>query len=192
MVTAEIIGFSKVLSFMESLKAGVRTTIKQEMERQAVNLQNTVKDGYLSGQALGVRSGHLKRSIAKQVTEDYGHFEGLVGTNLAYGRFWELGFHGVEHVRGFTRVMRFATHKSGSRLMTQSDLIYGPSRKSAYSMLVFAKRGDKKASEMKGTVRPFDRTVNQDARPFLSPALAQLAPSIRAALEAALQRALKS
>lgn len=92
MVSAELIGVEKVLSFMQSIRPGVASTIRAEMERQTITLQNKVKDDYLSGGALNVRTGTLKRSISKRVTEADGHYEGIVGTNVKYGRYWEQGF----------------------------------------------------------------------------------------------------
>ena len=92
MVTAEIIGATKVLSFMESMKSGVKAGVKQEMSRQVIALQNKVVQDFLNGQALHVRTGHLRRSITSKTTEADGHFEGIVGTNLKYGAAWELGF----------------------------------------------------------------------------------------------------
>lgn len=93
MVSAEFIGLEKHLSLLEAMQGGTLDAIKKEMERQAIALQNKVKNDYLSGQVLNVRTGHLKRSITEKVTSDgQGHFEGIVGTNIKYGRYWELGF----------------------------------------------------------------------------------------------------
>ena len=92
MVSAEITGTNRVLTFLESLKPGTRQAVRDEMNRQAVALQKLVVKGYLTGQVLNVRTGHLRRSIAMKVKDDGQHFEGIVGTKVLYGRFWELGF----------------------------------------------------------------------------------------------------
>ena len=96
MVEAQFIGVEKVLSLFESMQPGIIAGIKAEMSRQAIMLLNKVKDGYLEGprpERLGVgKTGLLKRSITQKVTATDGHYEGIVGTNVKYGGYWEMGF----------------------------------------------------------------------------------------------------
>lgn len=51
---------------------------------------NTVRDDFLSGQALGRRSGTLVRSIDYDILPTQDGFN--YGTNVNYGVAWELGF----------------------------------------------------------------------------------------------------
>ena len=157
MVTAEFIGVEKVLSLMESMRPGVSAGIKAEMLRQTITLQNKVKSSYLSGNPLNVRTVRLKNSITQKVTESDGHFEGIVGTNVKYGRYWE---------KGFDRKVG-AGARGGPRTITSALAL------AKYFML-----------HQPGT-------KHYAARPFLVPALNELSPSIRAALIAAVQKAVK-
>ena len=111
MVSAEFIGAEKVLSLMDSMKEGTSTAILAVMRRQAITLQNLVKNSYLNGDPLHVRTGTLKRSITQRVTEANGHYEGIVGTNIKYGRYWELGFDRKvgAHARGGPKTITSAT-----------------------------------------------------------------------------------
>jgi hypothetical protein len=57
----------------------------------------------LSGQVLGKRSGRLVRSINTRFTDTEYSSTSSTGTALKYGRFWELGFHGLVQVKAFVR-----------------------------------------------------------------------------------------
>ena len=161
MITAEFIGIEKVLSLMEAMQPGIIAGIKAEMSRQAIILQGTVQHNYLEGPRplhLGVgKTGLLKRSITQKVTESNGHYEGIVGTNVKYGGYWEKGF----------------DRKVGAGARG------GP--KTIVSEMALAKY---RATHQPGV-------KHYAARPFLVPALRELEPSIRAALEAVLNKAIK-
>ena len=93
---AELVGVTKVLTLMESIKPKVRATIKDAVRLQAIELTQHVKKNYLEGPRptnLSVgKTGNLKRSISYRVTDDTEHIRGIVGTTTKYGIAWELGF----------------------------------------------------------------------------------------------------
>jgi hypothetical protein len=160
MVSAEIVGVNRVLSLMESMKAGVLDGLRKEMRRQTIALQSTVVRGYLDGHisaTVGLKvgkTGHLHRSIAEKVTESGGHFEGIVGTKVNYGVFWETGF----------------DRKVGAGARG------GP--KSITSAMALAKYHQMHPSG-----------VRHYRRQFLAPALIERTPAIRQALEEAVRKA---
>jgi len=49
MIAAELIGSERVLSFMESLQAGTRDSMKRAVLRLAIMLQNYVNQNELTG-----------------------------------------------------------------------------------------------------------------------------------------------
>ena len=71
-------------------------------------VESRVKTHYLSGAALNVRTGHLRRSIHSNVEIRGDKVRGTIGTNVVYGRFWELGYKGPVEVREHWRTIRQA------------------------------------------------------------------------------------
>lgn len=70
----------------------------------------TTKVVYLTGKALRVQTGRLRSSVTKSRVIQVGHEMYInVGSNVVYGRFWELGF----------------THRSGKAMAPRPFL--GPS-----------------------------------------------------------------
>lgn len=77
--------------------------LKKEITRIAIEVTAHVKDQKLSGQALKVRSGRLRRSINYKVSESDTNIEATVGTNVEYARVHEFGFKGTVGVREYMR-----------------------------------------------------------------------------------------
>jgi phage gpG-like protein len=78
----------------------VRATLRQAVDRLGLELQRRVKADYLSGSfqtgigragALNVQTGTLRRSINLKREDTSTTVAAFVGTNVVYGRAWELG-----------------------------------------------------------------------------------------------------
>ena len=102
-VPVNIVGAEAVTLRLQSAPERVRAAVRNEVQRLGLELQRLVKESQLTGQALHVRTGRLRRSVNLQATANGSEITASVGTNLVYGRFWELGFDGVEQVREHTR-----------------------------------------------------------------------------------------
>lgn len=78
------------------------------MKRAMLLVESTAKTPYLTGKALNVQTGHLRRSVATKVEIRGNKVTGRIGTNLSYGRFWELGYDGPMKVKAHARTIRQA------------------------------------------------------------------------------------
>jgi phage gpG-like protein len=90
-----------------AVPATVSQALRKGLAAGLVLIASRAQAGYLSGPRpgkLGVVSGRLRGSIATSIREDSTSFIGTVGTNLIYGRYHELGFHGVQNVKAFQRI----------------------------------------------------------------------------------------
>lgn len=131
---------AKFASGGERLRARLRTAV----DRSAHEVQRRVQTSYLRGPRpahLGVRTGTLLRSINVKLADTGAEISGSVGTNVWYGRLWELGFD-----RQVGRSVR--SGRSGGSVTTAG-------------------------------------TVHVPPRPFLQPALADLADAFRERVRAA-------
>ncbi len=73
------------------------------INRLSIEVQSSVKSDKLSGQALHARTGTLRRSINRVVTEAPGSIIAQVGTNVVYAHAHEYGFQGSVNVREHAR-----------------------------------------------------------------------------------------
>ncbi len=162
-LTATIVGFERVSLDMTNRSHAARLIMRKRLRRGAVIVQNTVKFQFLSGQALHKRTGRLINSINIREQESPEMMSETIGTYVPYGRFWELGFHGVEHVNPFVRRQRSRNVRG-----VREDL----------------KSGRGRIAEGVAFVRAHDRVVNMAARPFLRPALQRAASQVLAELQA--------
>jgi phage gpG-like protein len=105
---AQILGAEAVTARFQFAGPRVKDATRDAVRSLARDLMTKVKSEKLTGQVLKVRTGRLRRSINEKFVEDEGHMESRVGTNVVYGRFWELGFHGTQQVKEFTRTIRMA------------------------------------------------------------------------------------
>lgn len=156
-ITGTVVGADQVITHFRARTEKAREIVLAHVSRATISVQNRVRFSFLSGQALRKRSGRLTNSINQKVTEAGDTITGTVGTKVPYGRFWELGFHGIQHVREHIR-------SKGIR-----HLGYGV-----------------KVHDV-GTVHAHVRQVNQSARPFLRPALLVERPNIAREMEAAVR-----
>jgi hypothetical protein len=91
-ISMAIVGGVQVETRFLTAGTRVREQVLREMHALTIKLQRKVKEEKLSGQVLKVRTGKLHRSINQRVTAAGDSFLGRVGTNVEYGRAWELGF----------------------------------------------------------------------------------------------------
>lgn len=162
MINASVTGMQKVVVRMSRAR-DLRFALASATLRLAIEAQRKVKDEKLAGQVLKVHSGRLRRSINVRTIEDAGMVGASTGTNVIYGRYWELGFTGVQSVRGFTR------EKASNNV---NQVVRGPGGKL------------KRMRVASGVtfVGAHTREVNQPARPFLSAVLGEMRDQARADL----------
>ena len=151
LIVGQIVGSELVQAKLAAIGKDRQKRVGLSVHRLGLNLLARVKDFYLSGESLNVRSGRLRRSTNEKFTEDGTNFSSSVGTNVPYGRYWELGF---DRKVG-------AGDRGGPRSM--SDL-----------------------AAAKYAAKHPPGTKHYDARPFLTPALADMKDEIRATLASAL------
>lgn len=125
MIEVQIIGAEKVEARFKGAGLKMRAEILKTITSLSIQLQRYVKEKKLSGaspnakaggsatgvgkyagQALGVRTGRLRRSITQVVKESGNEITGTVGTNVEYGRVHEYGFSGTVPVRAHVRNAR--------------------------------------------------------------------------------------
>jgi len=90
---------ARIAGVQERLQANLRSAVT----RLSIVVQSSVKEDKLSGQALSVRTGTLRRSINRVVNEDASGVFASVGTNVVYAAIHEYGYQGPQSVREHTR-----------------------------------------------------------------------------------------
>ena len=90
MIKVEIIGAESVIARFEGAPERIRRALATATYRLAIQAQRKVMDERLSGQVLKVRTGQLRRSINAAPIEEAGRVGARTGTNVFYGRIWEL------------------------------------------------------------------------------------------------------
>jgi hypothetical protein len=103
MLKAAIVGDRETVERFKRMPGNVRDELRKTVESLSQRLQVKVKADKLSGQVLKVRTGRLRRSINYRIAQEGAGIYGYVGTNLSYGRAWELGFQGTVQVGAFQR-----------------------------------------------------------------------------------------
>lgn len=154
-VTATVVGADAVVQRLLLRSRLAPDRIRRTLRVLGTKLENIVKRQFLTGQALHVRSGRLRRSINTKYSEQGDTFTASTGTNVSYGRVWEKGFHGSYTVHAFVRKAK-SRNQRGWVMTSYNDV----ARKQTASGIAFVKQ--------------HTRTVNLRARPFLKPSLAQI------------------
>lgn len=104
MLKFEFLRGTEVAEAFQALVPRARENMSRTMMRLVLELTRRVKQDKLTGQALKVRTGRLRRSINGQVTgQGTDTVDGVVGTNVAYARAHEYGFKGTVSVREHLR-----------------------------------------------------------------------------------------
>lgn len=168
-ISGSIIGAEEVVRHLnQTYPAAARARLRETVHALGFALEAKVKTEKLAGQVLNRRSGRLARSINTRFDDTEQSSVATVGTNLSYGRFWELGFSGTETVRAHTR--RVSSRNVRGWVVTSYNDV-----------------SRKKIAQGIGYVRAHTRRVNVAARPFLRSALQDMRPTIRASIERAMQ-----
>lgn len=89
--------------------------------RLSIEVQSAVKTEKLSGQALSVRTGTLRRSINRVVVQQGNSVYAQVGTNVVYAAAHEYGFQGVVNVREYARRSDGAKVRAHTRQMNTPE-----------------------------------------------------------------------
>lgn len=152
---AQIIGLDEIKAKVGEFARTAKDRIREIVRAETIAIQADVKEGKLSGQVLNVQTGRLRRSITHKLLSPPDAELGIVGTNVSYGRFWELGFQGTVNVRAHLRAVK-----------SRNVVSFGPARKNSKTGFFV-----KKHASGIGYVGAHQRTINQAARPFLRPTL---------------------
>lgn len=115
-ITVDIRG-EQFLAALAQKTAALDAAMVRVITRLSIEIQSAVKTEKLSGQALHVRTGTLRRSINRLVVQQGNSVYGQVGTNVAYAAAHEYGFSGVVNVREFTRGKTGASVRAHTRQM---------------------------------------------------------------------------
>lgn len=107
-----VTGSEAVVAKFDAFPEKLHKQLKIAITRLTLFLQKDVKAGKLSGQALKVRTGTLRRSIDQRVLETPNSVTGVVSTNVKYGKVHEYGFSGAVTVRAHLRQIKQAFGRS--------------------------------------------------------------------------------
>lgn len=107
-VRGEIKGDREVVADLRRFDAAARGEIQKGIGRIALKLLTRVKAQKLTGQALNVRTGRLRRSITQRIEASADEISGIVGTNVDYAAIHEYGFKGAVSVKQHLRLVKEA------------------------------------------------------------------------------------
>lgn len=147
----------------------LQANIRRVVNRLSILVQARVKDK-LTGQVLHVRTGTLRRSINRVVTENGSNITATIGTNVRYAAIHEYGFNGEVEVPAYTRKVR-----------AQGEIALRKVRGRNFGVW------EKKEGKVTGiaNVREHTRRLMMPERSFLRSSLREYAPMIREELRKA-------
>lgn len=168
-------GYALVVQSLEHIPEAVVKAAGVGLARGLEKTVGVVKREYLMGprpQRLGEVTGRLLGSITQQVATAATTVTGKIGTNVRYALFHEVGFHGIQQVRSFNRVLSLYTGIG--------VVIGGRDEKGRIKESGGKKAAKKQKSGAVGfeTVKAHERHVDYAGRPFVAPALAKSLPLI--------------
>lgn len=112
-ISAWIEGDAEVVQTLEAMPASTRAELHKSTLKLAISMVAYVKQQKLSGQVLRNRTGTLRRSITHEVKELPNEIKATVGTNVAYARPHEFGWHGNVLIdQAFGRKLKFPVWKT--------------------------------------------------------------------------------
>lgn len=113
MIKGELLGHAQVTRYLGDSAGKLTSGLTRSISRLVLSLQRRVKADKLSGQALKVRTGRLRRSINTRLEGmNTDQVTGYVGTNVSYARAHEYGFTGQVNVKQSLRMQTMAWGKS--------------------------------------------------------------------------------
>ena len=92
MIKISIDGDEELVARFVAFRGDIRAELENAIRKLTMDLVRKVKAEKLSGQVLNRKTGSLSRSVTPSFDSSETSFTGIVGTNVNYGRFWELGF----------------------------------------------------------------------------------------------------
>ncbi|WHZ16003.1 MAG: hypothetical protein OJF52_002851 [Nitrospira sp.] len=119
MIEIKVTGIPEVLLELEQLTPAIRKGLQQGMGRALLRLTRYVKQSKLTGQALHVRTGRLRRSIHSEMQTTPIMIEGTGGTNVKYARAHEFGFDGQVGVKAHLRTIKQAFRRAIAPIQIQ-------------------------------------------------------------------------
>lgn len=105
MIKGWLLGGEDLVKRLTAAPQDIQNALQTSVSRMALRLLARVKADKLSGQALKVKTGRLRRSINQRVVREGTGVYGYVGTNVDYGRIHEYGFKGSVSVRAHLRTV---------------------------------------------------------------------------------------
>lgn len=166
-------------ALMARLKDGkvkLHANMLRTVTRLSIEVQAAVKAEKLTGQVLHVRTGTLRRSINRQVTDDERGIMATVGTNVRYAAVHEYGFRGAVSIREYIR--RVPSRDTWGFIATSQT-----------KKLTRVKW--MKTSEGFARVRAHTRNMNMPERSFLRSTLKDFRQRIRVAIKRAALESLR-
>lgn len=112
MIKAWLVGGEEVVAKFNAMSPAIANSLQKTVGRLTLELLREVKGNKLSGQALNVKTGRLRRSINQRVEANGSKVAGYVGTNVQYAAYQEYGFKGSQNVRAHLRMMTQAFGKT--------------------------------------------------------------------------------
>jgi phage gpG-like protein len=91
-ISGQVIGAEAVQMRLEQTSLAMVKRTRRTVHALGLTMLARVKEIYLSGESLNVKSGLLRRRTNEKFTEDGTSFTSSVGTNIPYGAAWEKGF----------------------------------------------------------------------------------------------------
>lgn len=107
-IRGEIKGDREVVADLRRFDTAARGEIQKGIGRVTLKLLTRVKAQKLTGQALNVRTGRLRRSITQRIEAGADEISGIVGTNVEYAAIHEYGFKGAVSVKQHLRLVKEA------------------------------------------------------------------------------------
>jgi phage gpG-like protein len=180
----------RLLARLSGVAPKLQANLVRVIRRLAIEVQGAVKETKLSGQALHVRTGTLRRSINQRVDVMGENIIATVGTNVRYAAVHEFGFDGPVHVREHLRKYTHLTSADYSAAYRAGLKKDGTPRKNSDAVILRRLRKTQEANAVWGTVRAHIRNVHLPERSFLRSTLSEMAPRIRSEIRAAAAEAL--
>lgn len=116
-ISGTVVGDREVSLTFDRVRDKSLPVLEKRIRRLAIKLQSIVMKNKLSGQALKVRTGTLRRSITQTVNVSGTAVTGIVGTNLEYAAIHEYG--------GVTRAHVIeAKHAAALRFVFKGEIVF--------------------------------------------------------------------
>ena len=107
-IGGNVTGDREVVADLRRFDAAASGEIQNGIVRITLKLLSKVKAQKLSGQALNVRTGRLRRSITQRIDASDSEISGIVGTNVEYAAIHEYGFKGSVTIKQHLRLVKQA------------------------------------------------------------------------------------